>query len=66
MSTIEFEQRLLSGDWRTADSEWVSFLNAVFADVEMTRFAEVGVSIANTRRLLALLALDQRINGQRD
>jgi len=59
MSTA-IETRIYSGLGDAADVDWLDFLSDVFRDVSLTGFINHGMSIADARRLVNILALATR------
>lgn len=56
------EQRILSGDPRPEDFQWLAFLEMVFADVSLAGFANHGMSPEMTRRFISLVSMSRRFN----
>jgi hypothetical protein len=57
------EERVFAGEHSPSDAQWIAFLSEIFADVSLAEFIGRGLSASDARRLLALLALNARINN---
>lgn len=60
----DIESRVFSGAHEPADVEWMTLLDEIFRDVTLPGFAEAGVSVENTRRLIALMAMARKARNE--
>lgn len=56
----QLESRIFNGDATCADIEWMSFLNDLFIDTALHKFAESGMDSNNAMRLVRVMAMTNR------
>lgn len=57
----DIEDRLFSGDATEADLQWLEWLAERFDGISIPEFAAVGMTMDETRRFLAVVAMARRV-----